>query len=144
MHSAPYGYGRSVWRLDTMGFREARLARRQMGAHRGRYRELRNSAIFNGLGWRGTRMRNCALRDFRIQARQEKGESKTRESKGGKDKPRVSELNSRQKRGRPPERKARHMEHSDRGAYLAARGGGDRRTSRRAFSRDSRDILHSQ
>ncbi len=41
-----------------------------------------------------------------------KGESKTRESKGGKDKQRVSELNSRQKEGRPPERKARHMEHS--------------------------------
>lgn len=93
-----------------------------MSAHRGRYRGFCDSAIINGLSWRGARMRNCALRDFRIQARQEKGESKTRESKGGKDKQRVSELNSRQKEGRPPERKARHMEHSDRGAYLAARG----------------------
>lgn len=41
-----------------------------------------------------------------------KTKAKTRESKGGKDKQRVSELNSRQKEGRPPERKARHMEHS--------------------------------
>lgn len=95
-----------------MGFRETRLDRREMGAHRSRYRGFCDSAIINGLSWRGARMRNCALRDFRIQARQEKGESKTRESKGGKDKQRVSELNSRQKEGRPPERKARHMEHS--------------------------------
>ena len=112
MYSAPYGYGRSVWYLNTMGFRKARLDRREMGTRRDRHRGFCDSVIFNGLGWRGTRMRNCAFRDFRIQARQEKGESKTRESKGGKDKQRVSELNSRQKEGRPPERKARHMEHS--------------------------------
>lgn len=122
-----------------MGFRETRLDRREMGTRRDRRRGFCDSAIFNDLGWRGARVHSCAFRDFRIQARQEKGESK-----GGKDKQRVSELNSRQKEGRPPERKARHMEHSDRGAYLAARDGGDRRTSRRAFSRDSRDILHFQ
>lgn len=66
VYPAPYGYGRSVWYLNTMGFRKARLARREMGTRRGCYRELRNSAIFNGLGWRGARMRNCALHDFRL------------------------------------------------------------------------------
>ena len=66
MHSVPYGNGRFIWRLDTMRTREARLDRREMGTRRGCYRELRNSAIFNGLGWRGARMRNCALHDFRL------------------------------------------------------------------------------
>ena len=41
-----------------------------------------------------------------------KAKAKPEKAKVGKDKQRVSELNSRQKEGRPPERKARHMEHS--------------------------------
>lgn len=49
-----------------MGLRETRLDRREMGTRRNRRRRLRDSAIFNGLGWHGARMRNCALRDFRL------------------------------------------------------------------------------
>ena len=66
MHPIPYGDGRAVRHLNTMGFRETRLDRREMGTRRDRRRGFCDSAIFNDLGWRGARMRNCALHDFRL------------------------------------------------------------------------------
>lgn len=55
-----------------------------MGTRRGCYRELRNSAIFNGLGWRGARMRIALFTISVYKPDKKKAKAKPEKAKVGK------------------------------------------------------------